>query len=381
LIVAKSGPGAVFLLNAVSFLATAWALYRWKPKRKASMLPIERIGGAMRAGLRYVRHAPALRLVIFRTILFAIPASALWALLPLVAKDRLHSGALTFGALLGALGIGAIAGTWLLPRLLRKYSAETLAFFAALAFAGAAAAGALSGQLIFDLLFLAAGGMGWLILVVQLRSAVQALVPAWVQARAAGFFMLAFQGALAAGSILWGWVAGFAGASAALLLSAVALTGGALIGRRHALRLDDSLNLAPVDAWPAPVLHDDVHAGSGPVLVTVEYRVAEGMGETFARAMQTMRLVRRRDGAYHWGLFVDATDPSRYVEEFLVESWMEHLRQHERMTVTDWEGQLLIREFLTEQPRVSHLLTPGLGHDESANAHTHADRHRLPLKG
>src|SRR3569623_544270 len=116
LIVAAIGSGAVFVLIALAFFAVIIALRQWQRAPRQSELPAERLFGAMRAGLRYARHSPALRAVLNRGAGFFIFASAAWALLPLLVRHDLDSGPGTYGLFLACMGIGAICGALVLPR-------------------------------------------------------------------------------------------------------------------------------------------------------------------------------------------------------------------------------------------------------------------------
>lgn len=71
-----------------------------------------------------------------------------------------------------------------------------------------------------------------------------------------------------------------------------------------------------------------------------------------------MRRIRRRDGAFMWELFNDIEHLDRMVECFMVESWLEHLRQHERVTVADRDVIEKTRAFHlgSELPKVTHLV-------------------------
>lgn len=111
-------------------------------------------------------------------------------------------------------------------------------------------------------------------------------------------------------------------------------------------------------SWPEPQTHGEIEPDRGPVLITVEYRIAPENSRAFTAAMQELRRIRRRDGAISWGLFHDAADPQRFVESFVVESWVEHMRQHQRTTLTDGEISSRARSFHLgpEPPHVSHML-------------------------
>jgi hypothetical protein len=151
------------------------------------------------------------------------------------------------------------------------------------------------------------------------------------------------------------------GINITLLAAGIGLVASLPVTFLYPLRGGEFLNLKPATDWPAPDLSSELDADGGPAFVTVEYRVDPVKSEQFVQMMAQMHRIRRRDGALQWGLFVDATDPWRYLEEFVVESWLEHLRQHERVTVADHEVQELVRSFHSgpEPPRVSHYVSPG----------------------
>ena len=125
------------------------------------------------------------------------------------------------------------------------------------------------------------------------------------------------------------------------------------------------MDLTPSMDWPEPVLAAAVAVDSGPVLVTVEYRVDDANREHFLRALAALARERKRDGAYDWGIFEDTAEVGRFLETFLVESWAEHLRQHQRVTKADRLIQKRVRQFLRSEPIVTHLIS--------------AETHRQPL--
>jgi len=363
LVIAVAGTGAVFLLNAVSFLGVLVVLYRWQRPPRERLSPPEHVFGAMQAGLRYVRYAPALSAVLVHAVTFILCGTALWALLPLVARQELGLEAVGYGVLLGCLGVGAVTGAALLPHLRRRVAIDPLVAGATGLFAGATFA--LASVQHFALLCVAmvAGGVAWMTIMSTFNVAVQTAVPAWVRARALAIYMLVFQGGMAAGSALWGTVATHRSIPLALQYAAVGLIIGSLAMTRYRLQAEDVIDLTPSMHWHEPVVVNQPDLEDGPVLVTVEYRIVPEHACNFARAMHAMRAIRRRDGALRWGLFGDAADPGRYLETFVVESWAEHLRQHERMTVADREIENSIRAFHrgNSPPTVSHLISAYAG--------------------
>lgn len=334
LVVAVAGPAVAFFCNAASYLATILAVGTWKPAPPVPRLS-EDIVGAIRAGLRYLFHAPRLQAPIIRSIAFNLCASAVWPLLPLLAKDVLKTTAVGYGLLLGAFGLGSIVAAVCLPHLRSLFALDRIlglgAILAAAAFFGlwhcqsAWQAGAL--------LFFA--GAAWVGVLINFNVAVQTSVPDWVRGRALSFYLLAFQGVLALDGALWGWLAGVIGIQACFAVASAGLLAGLVLIRFFPLVIDDTIDLRPSTLWPDAHQNFEAHPGDGPVLVTIEYRIAPENIAEFRQIMTVVRERRLRDGARRWRLYQDAQDPRRLLELFRVESWADHLRQHERTTVQD----------------------------------------------
>lgn len=330
-----AGAWAVFILNALSFLTVIVVLYRWRRVAQETAVPAEPVLSAIRAGIRYARHAPALRAVLIR-IGLAVPfASALWALLPVLTRYEMKLDCFGYGILFGCLGAGAVAGALFLPNLRSRFSTDALVAGATILFAAATAA--LAEVRLFGLLcvVMICGGVAWVTLMASFNVATQMAVPSWVRARALALYLLIFHAAMAAGSALWGAVTQHAGIAVALLCAAAGLVAGLAAMTRYPLNGGEDLDLTPSAHWPEPNVVVKPHPEDGPVLVTVEYRINPEHARDFTLAMQTVREQRLRDGAFRAALYSDPADPSRYVETFVAESWAEHLRQRERVTVSD----------------------------------------------
>jgi MFS family permease len=366
LIVAAAGTAAVFLLNAASFLGVLVVLYRWQRPQNASLLPPEHVFGAMRAGVRYVRHAPALHAVLLRVGSFIVCGTALWALLPLIAQQDLGLGAFGYGGLLGCLGLGAVAGAVLLPRVQQKVAINPLVAGATGLFAVTTLILAYVHSVVLVGAAMMAGGMAWMVLMSTFTVAVQTAVPAWVQARALAMYMLVFQGGMAMGSAVWGAVASHTSIPTALLGAAVGLIVGLTVMARYRLQPADDRDVTATLHVDEPVVARQPRPDDGPVLVLIEYRIAPEQARAFAHAMRALRLVRLRDGAFRWGLFGDTADLGRYIETFVVESWAEHLRQHERMTVVDRQvrNRAMAFHIGAAPPIVSHFISAYALEDE-----------------
>jgi MFS family permease len=360
LVVAAAGPAAAFLLNAASFVGVLFVIQRWRREPPESLAPAEQVLGAIRAGNRYVRYAPALRAVLARLGAFIVGGSAIWALLPLIARQQLRLSPAGYGLLLGCFGAGAVAAAVLLPGLRARLAPDRLVVLATLLFAAITAGLAGLRSPLAAGAALAAAGFAWLAVLSTLNVEAQVVVPAWVRARALSFYLLVMQGGLAAGSALWGSVAARAGMPTALLAAAAALLLGAPAALRYRLRGAEGApaDLTPSLHWPDPTVAAQPHPQQGPVLVTVDYRIDPRRWREFATAMRAVGRLRRRDGAYRWSLFRDTADPGHWLETFVTESWAEHLRQHERFTVADRAIEDRVNAFqLGDQPpAVSHYL-------------------------
>jgi MFS family permease len=359
-LIAAAGPAPAFLLNAISFTGVIYVLVRWRRAPQPRTMYAERFVGALRAGVRYVREAPPLQAVMVRTSVLFLFCSGIWALLPLVARDS-GGGAGAYGTLLACVGVGAVGGALVLPRLRRRLSRDQLLRAATVCCAVAMVAVALGRSLSILVPAMLLLGVSWISALSTLHVSAQTSVPAWVRARALSVYLMGFSAAMTVGSILWGATAERWGVPAALIVAAAGAVIGFFATRRFSLGEQQATDpMAPV-AWPVPETHGEIEPDRGPVLVTVEYQVGRERTASFLAEAQALRSIRRRDGAFAWGLFEDAARPGCFVESFLVESWAEHVRQHERGTAADRDVNERIRKYHLgpEPPQVRHLIAPG----------------------
>ena len=368
LVVAIAGPGAVFLVNAASFLAVAIPVYRWHRPADESMLPPEHVTAAVWSGIRYVRNAPAMRAVLLRASVFIFFASALWALLPLLARNQLGLGSGGYGLLLGCVGVGSVLGAMVLPGLRRTLSQDTAVAAATVLLAVAIGTLAYVHNVGLAGVAMVVGGVGWIAVLASLNVSVQTFSPPWVRARALSVYQLIFQGGTAIGSAFFGLVAEWVGTPAALGLAALGLLLGLTTALRWRLRTGEQLDLTPSAHWPEPAVVMEPDPEEGPVLVTIEYRIDPGRAQEFVGVMEKLGRSRRRSGATRWGVFHDTADQSRYLEAYFVSSWVEHLRQHERVSVAEKELQERLHSFLVSgaPPVVSHFVAGAPSGPESS---------------
>jgi MFS family permease len=355
LVVAIAGPGWVFLLNAVSFLAIVAVLVWWKRPPSETTMPVETFSGAMRAGLRYAVHAPSLRAVLNRTALFTFPAAALQALLPVVARSRLHMSSGGYGVLLGCFGIGAAGAAVIRPRLDERFNHDQLVLGSSIALAASLVVEG-TGRMTWAIgIAMFVGGLAWATALTSTGVSAFAALPEWVRARGMGLYMLVLSGSVAFGSAAWGLLAEST-LTGAHVIAAVVLVVTAVIGRRWPLGSIAALDLRMVPS-DDPNVTIVPHPTDGPVLVTVTYEVPGEDVHGFADAMRLVERHRRRTGAYRWGLFRDLAAPDQFIETFVVESWGEHLRQHRRTTVNADRFLDPVRRYLSEDVVVTHYLS------------------------
>ncbi|HEV8538988.1 MAG TPA: MFS transporter [Bacteroidota bacterium] len=357
-VIAASGPWAVFALNSLSFIGVVIVLYRWRREHHESILPAERMLGAMRAGLRYVRYAPMLQAVLIRTAAFIFFGSAMWATLPYIVRHEMGLSPVDFGVFIGVFGVGAVTGAGVMAKLRTWFSVDTLVRLATVLFAFLLVTLGLMQKYPAVCAAMFAGGIAWMILMSSFNLGAQIAAPPWVRARAMAVYILVFFGGFAGGSAIWGVLAAQAGTSTALTIAAAGAILGMVSTMKFRLVIDGSVDLSPSMHWVEPALAFEPHPEQGPVMVTVEYRIDEENAMEFSNAVHALSRVRKRDGAIQWGIFRDVADPKRYVEHFVVESWVEHMRQHERVTVADKAFEERVHAFHRGPgtPKVEHFV-------------------------
>lgn len=379
LLLASFGAATAYGLDVLSYVFVIAALIWWKRPKAESTGLNEQFFGAFRAGVRYARASRELHVVLLRAAVFFLFASSVWALLPLVARRMLGGTAGFYGVMLGAVGAGAILGALLLPRLRQRLDTDGLMLLAAFATASVMAALTLAPPQWVAVALMLLLGLGWIIALTTLNGVAQAVLPNWVRGRGLAIYLMVFNGAMAAGSLAWGLIAGQLGLPATLLIGAGGLVVASFIFHRVKLPAGEA-DLQPSNHWPEPLLAEPVAHDRGPVMIQIEYRIAKPDLPAFLQAMQHLSKERRRDGAYAWGVAEHTGEPGRVIEWFLVESWAEHMRQHHRVSRADadLQAQALRFHIGPERPVVHHFLalTPGGVGEEAAApstgaSHTH----------
>jgi MFS family permease len=356
---ALGGAGWNFAAGCLAAVALAWTMTHWPPPpHPPSRLPAERLWGGMLSGLRFAWHSQAVFAQFVRVMAYTGAGSALWALLPVVAQRQLGLGAAGFGLLMGCMGGGAVVAGFLIGRLRQRHGVERIVAAGCVVFALAMLVCAWSPWAAPVYLWLLLGGGAWMAATSTFGTATQTSVPLWVRSRALAMHTLASLGAFAFGSALWGAFADLAGLGAALTLAALLMLVGPFLAPRFPLRMgaytDVTLAVPRDDLFVAyePGLEE------GPVAVEIGYRIREEDAQDFLDEIGKLRAPRQRDGATFWRVYRDLSDPTRFVERFIVASWADYLHQRARATLTDEAVEARVRAYVPAgvEITVSHYI-------------------------
>lgn len=358
IIIGAFGIAAPFWIDAFSNIGVIAALAWWRPpKPTGTPLPPEPFINALRTGLRHARYNRDLSATLVRATNFFLFAGAYWALLPLVARTQIAGGPTLYGVMLGTIGVSAVSGAFLLRPLRAKFGADRLLSAATVATAAATALFAIAHRPATAVVASLIAGASWIAAVSSLNVSAQVALPDWVRGRGLAMYVTVMFGALTLGSAIWGELATALGVPTALLCAAVGAIVAIPLTRSWKLQTGNNVDLSPSMHWPAPVTSHEIEPDRGPVLVTVEYHIDPNNREPFLHALSRSSRERRRDGAYDWAVFEDPAHDGRFIETFLTDSWLEHLRQHQRVTKADRIMEQAVRRFqIGGEPKTTHWL-------------------------
>ncbi|WP_050382135.1 MFS transporter [Bradyrhizobium pachyrhizi] len=334
MVVALAGAGVAYALNALLYLPLMSALFLWKRAAKPSRLPREQLSRAIISGMRYITNSPSIKIVLARAMATGVIGGSISALMPLVARDLLHSGAQTYGLMLGAFGLGAVLGALCLGEVRKRMSGEAAVRACTLSLGGTTVAVALSSEPALTATALVLAGAMWTMVITLFNIAVQLSAPRWVAGRSLAAYQAAFSGGTAIGGWGWGRLTDAASVEIALLLSAaLMLLSPMLVFWLHMPRIsaveEDAEQLADPEVR-LPLTHR-----SGPLVVEIEYRVAPENARAFHNVMQEVQLIRQRNGGYDWSIARDIADPELWTERYQCPTWLDYLRQRNRSTQSE----------------------------------------------
>ena len=356
LIIASLGSQYVFALNFAISLVAAVTVSRWKRASKPSVLPGERFLGAMRLGWQYVRESQRMKDALVRTSMFFLHATAVFALMPLVAKRFGEGGAGTYTLLLSCIGVGAIAAATQLPKARGRFNRDQLAFGGTVTQALCTAAVAFAPNEVIAAVAMVFAGAAWILVANSVTIAAQLALPDWVRARGMAIYQMSIMGGTALGAFIWGKLADLTSVPVSLAVCAATLLVG--LGLTHRRTLEGAEDLTPTHPWQEPVPAKEIALDDGPVMITLEYLIDPQKGPEFEILMAESRSARLRQGAVSWGLFEDVQVPGRYVEYFACDTWADYLRRFDRFTAQDERLQEMRYAFHlgTEPPRISRFI-------------------------
>jgi MFS family permease len=334
IVVASAGAVAAFAANALLYLPLLVVLFLWNRVSEPSRLPRERLNRAMVSGVRYIANSPSIRIVLARTLVTGLIGGSVSALMPLVARDLLHGGAQTYGIMLGAFGMGAVIGALNIGEIRQRLSGESAVRACALSMGGAIAAVALSREPVITAAALVIAGAVWMLAVALFNIGVQLSAPRWVAGRSLAAFQASIAGGIAIGSWGWGHLTNVAGVETALLVSAGLMLVSPLLGLWLAMPRVGARN-EDAEVLEDPEVRLSLTGRSGPLVVEIEYRVAQDDARAFHNVMQDVQLSRQRNGAYGWSIARDIGDPELWTERYHCPTWFDYLRQRNRATQSE----------------------------------------------
>jgi MFS family permease len=341
IVVATAGSVAAFAANAVFYLPLLVVLFLWDRISEPSRLPRERLNRAMISGVRYISNSPAIRIVLTRTVVTGMIGGAVSALMPLVARDLLHGNAQTYGAMLGAFGVGAVIGALNLTRIRKRMSGEAAVRACAALMACAAVTVALSNHPVLTAAALVVYGAVWMLTVTLFNIGVQLSAPRWVAGRSVAAFQASISGGIAIGSWGWGRLTDSVGVEMTLLSAAGLMLLSTLLGLWLRMPPVGARNEAASELLADPEVRLSLTGRSGPLVVEIEYRVARDNARAFHNVMLDVQRSRQRNGAYGWSIARDIADPELWTERYHCPTWTDFL--HQRNRATQSERQLYLQ--------------------------------------
>lgn len=360
-LIVSVGMVAPFALNALSFIGIIAALIWWRPPAPAQRrLPHERVTSAMVVGLRYGLNSEPLKATLIRAAAFFMFASALWSLLPLIARELLNGDARLYGILLASIGVGAVLAAFALPTIKASLGPNGSVAVGCIGTAVSLAILAFTGSKFVAIGAAALAGMCWTGVLSSLYVSAHVSLPEWVRARGLSIYLIVFFGSMSLGSILWGQVATMTSIENGLLIASIGIATFVPLTWRWKLNQGEALDLTPSMHWPVSSAYEEFSQGRGPVMIQITYEIASEDRVQFFALMQKLAASRRRHSAFDWTLMESFESPGTFLETWFEASWVEHMRHHERIAFADKiiQDQIHALHRHESAPVVRHFVTP-----------------------
>jgi len=353
LAIAAFGIALPFWVFALSNVGVIAALIWWRaPRKSGESLPAERLVNAVRAGIRHSANNVLLRATLVRVVAFFPFACSYLALLPLVARNQMVQGPQLYGILLGAIGIGAVLGSFVLKWAKEELGPDRLVAAGSVGAAFALVLFGFSHEPVTAICACLLAGAAWTVVLTKLYVSATVALPDWARGRGLAVFLTFIFGATTVGSALWGKLSALQGLPTAYFVSAACVLIGIPLSWSWKLQTSDEADFSPPLHWRAPVPTRQFENNRGPVLALLEYRVPVGNRAEFLAIVDELGHARRRDGAYAWGLYENIGDEELFIETFAIDSWLELLHARERVTHADEMLAEKVDRLLTEPPRI-----------------------------
>jgi MFS family permease len=324
----------LFAINAICFLVVILAIFQWKRERGAPKLPIENFFESFSTAIRYVRYAPGIQVVLARSVLFAFFIALIPALIPVVGLKELRLTAAGCGILFSSMGAGSVVGSiFVVPWARARFSSNMLTVIANLMVAVVYLLMTFVRDQTIFMIVAALAGLGWTLSAAELWVAAQRAMPGWARGRINATVIMAAQGAMALGGIVWGAAAAILGVNHTLIGGASLLFISLILAIPLSINFTAKLEIDSVSTTSLPdkLIHLP-KPQDGPVAVTYEFEVDRAGASQFMELMRHLRLIHLRNGAFSWRLHEDLTRFNIFRVEMMVPSWTQYLLQRERMT-------------------------------------------------
>lgn len=344
-----------FWIDALSFGAVVLVISFWKRETRNEELSNQKLTHSMGDSIRFLWYTPALYHSIIRALLFFFPAAALWAFMPLIAKQQLNGGADLYGYLLGAAGFGAVTSVLFANFVTRKLGAGRLTM----------AVSILLGICLFFLGFTASkyvamaicfvAGVSWQLAFTSIMTSTQYTLPKWYGARGIAYFLMAMSGSMGTGSAVWGLFADYTSLSYGLYGAGITSVLIAVIALRFPLDIAKDFTLKLASDLSEPSISKDNDTG-GAVMVHIIYTVTKKMHSEAIAKITALKHKRYRDGARNWKLFSAENDENQIIEAFYQASLHQLIIHSKQVTTHDKKDEDELMDWIKEHGgHIEHL--------------------------
>ena len=334
-----------FWLDAISFGAVVLVILFWKRKPQNEELPDQKLSHSIADANRFLFCSPALYHSLFRALLFFFSAAALWAYMPLIAKQRLNGGADLYGYLLGAAGFGAVTSVLFSNTITKKLGSGTLTMVVSIVLGICFVFLGLTASKYSAILICFIAGISWQLAFTSIMTSTQYALPKWYGARGLAYFLMAMSASLGIGSALWGLFADYTSLTYGLYGAGLLSVLLAVLAKQFPLDLAKHMNLKLASNLSEPSISKDLDNG-GQIMVRTTYTVTNAIHTEAIEKISGLKQKRYRDGARHWHLFTSEEDKNKLIEVYYQSNYKELIRHQKLVTVDDKKAEDELKDWL-----------------------------------